>query len=144
MSIKELKRLYKIEKYNIKSDYRSNKKQISESHKERVAEYYKENGKPLPKDPPKRSVLEEVGNSVTHGVGGAFAILSFILMLLASNTAEKIAGAVIYSIGLFTAFAASCLYHAFKHGSAVKRLFRRFDYASIYLCTGINNTLIRI
>ena len=30
----------------------------------------------------------------------------------------------------------SCLYHAFPFGSAVKRLFRRFDYCGIYLLIG--------
>ena len=30
----------------------------------------------------------------------------------------------------------SCLYHSFKYGSTVKRLFRRFDYSSIYLLIG--------
>jgi hemolysin III len=33
-------------------------------------------------------------------------------------------------------FTMSCLYHAFPHGSAVKRLFRRFDYSGIYLLIG--------
>ena len=33
-------------------------------------------------------------------------------------------------------FTMSCLYHSFKYGSAVKRLFRRFDYSSIYLLIG--------
>ncbi len=136
MSIKELKRLYKIEKFNIKSDYRSNKKQISDSHKERLAEYYKINGKPLPKDPPKRCLLEEIGNSVTHGIGGAFAVFALALMLLSASNSLEIAAAVIYSLGLFFAFTVSCLYHAFKHGTAVKRLFRRFDYSSIYLLIG--------
>ena len=27
-------------------------------------------------DPPKRSVLEEIGNSVTHGLGSVFAIIA--------------------------------------------------------------------
>ena len=33
-------------------------------------------------------------------------------------------------------FNVSCLYHAFRHGSAVKRLFRRFDYCCIYVLIG--------
>ncbi len=84
-------------------------------------------------DPPKRSLLEEVGNSVTHGVGALFAIATLTITLIYSDTAEKRAGALIYSLGLFIMFTVSCLYHAFPHGSAVKRLFRRFDYSSIYI-----------
>ena len=30
----------------------------------------------------------------------------------------------------------ACLYHSFKSGSRVKRLWRRFDYSSIYLLIG--------
>ncbi|MBR7143199.1 MAG: hemolysin III family protein [Clostridia bacterium] len=85
---------------------------------------------------PKRSVLEEVGNSVTHGVGALFAVAALVLMLLEARTANQRAGAVVYFTGLFLSMLASCLYHAFPHGSGVKRLFRRFDYISIYLLIG--------
>ena len=30
---------------------------------------------------PKRSILEEIGNSITHGVGSIFSIVALILML---------------------------------------------------------------
>jgi hemolysin III len=33
-------------------------------------------------------------------------------------------------------FLMSCLYHSFKWGTRVKRLWRRFDYISIYLLIG--------
>ena len=49
---------------------------------------------------------------------------------------EELFGAVIYSVGLFVMFCISSLYHAFPYGSFVKRLFRRFDYSSIYLLIG--------
>ena len=41
-----------------------------------------------------------------------------------------------YGISLFFLMLMSCLYHAFKSGSTVKRLWRRFDYSSIYLLIG--------
>ncbi len=84
-------------------------------------------------NPPKRSVLEEIGNSITHGIGSLLAIATLIVTLVYSDTAGKRAGALIYSIGLLIMFTVSCLYHAFAHGSTVKRLFRRFDYSSIYI-----------
>ena len=52
------------------------------------------------------------------------------------NTKEELFGAIIYSVGLFVMFCISSLYHAFPYGSRVKRLFRRFDYSSIYLLIG--------
>ena len=33
------------------------------------------------REPPKRSVLEEVGNAVTHGVGALFAVAALVLMV---------------------------------------------------------------
>ncbi len=90
-------------------------------------------GKP---EPPKRTLAEELMNSISHGIGSVFAIVSFILLLILSDTPNEYAGAVIYSLGLFILFTASTLYHAFKHGGAAKRLFRRFDYSSIYILIG--------
>ena len=98
--------------------------------------YYTERGKRPPVDPPKRALLEEIGNSVTHGAGAIFAIVAFVLMLAHSTRPDQYVGAVMYFFGLFTMCTVSCLYHAFAHGSAVKRLFRRFDYSCIYLLIG--------
>jgi len=81
-------------------------------------------------------VLEEVGNAVTHGVGALFAIVALALMLLQSDNTTKVVAAIVYAFGLFVLFSMSCLYHSFRHGSAVKRVFRRFDYSSIYLLIG--------
>ena len=74
---------------------------------------------------PKRPILEEIGNSVTHGIGTIFAIVSYILMLVASTNAKEYIGATIYFVGLFFMFLMSCLYHAFPYNTIVKRIFRR-------------------
>lgn len=85
---------------------------------------------------PKRTVLEEVGNSVTHGVGALCAIAMFILMLVKSQTSLQIFSSLVYGISMIIMMSASCLYHAFSSKLKVKRLFRRFDYCSIYLLIG--------
>ncbi len=87
-------------------------------------------------EPPKRTVLEEVGNSVTHGVGALLSIAGTILLLLKADTGVKVFSALVYGGCLFLLFLMSCLYHAFRSGSRVKRLWRRFDYISIYLLIG--------
>ena len=87
-------------------------------------------------EPPVRSVLEEIGNAVSHGVGAALSVAALVLMILKSDTPLKMMGSLFYGISLFILFLMSCLYHAFKQGSAVKRLWRRFDYSSIYLLIG--------
>ena len=85
---------------------------------------------------PKRTVLEEIGNSITHGVGALIAIFMFILMLYKSNTTLEYISSFVYGISMIVMMSMSCLYHAFGSGLKVKRIFRRFDYASIYLLIG--------
>ena len=92
-------------------------------------------------EPPKLTVLEEVGNAVTHGIGAGLAIAGFVLLLLKSDTGLKVMASCFYGISLILMFLMSCLYHSYKSGLAVKRIWRRFDYSSIYLlrctlCTG--------
>ena len=91
---------------------------------------------------PRRGILEEIGNAVTHGVGSLFSILALILMLINSETSVEIISSIIYFIGMFMMFTMSCLYHSFKTESKVKRLFRRFDYLSTYLLIGATYTPI--
>ena len=79
------------------------------------------------KEPPKRSVLEEVGNAVTHGVGALGGIAALVLLLLKADTPAKLASALVYGICLVIMFLMSCLYHSFKWGTTVKRVWRRFD-----------------
>lgn len=116
--------------------YRAKKEGLEEEYNQKLSKYYESIGKPMPVNPPKRPILEEVGNSVTHGLGALFAIFAFVLMLLGSSETSEYIAAAIYFGGMFIMFTSSCLYHAFPHGSAVKRLFRRFDYSSIYLLIG--------
>lgn len=91
---------------------------------------------------PHRSVLEEIGNSITHGVGSIFAIVALILMIKNSNNSNETLSAIVYFLGMFILFTMSCLYHAFRYGSTVKKVFRRFDYSSIYLLIGATYTPI--
>lgn len=133
---KELKKEYKIKISEAKKRYLNECDMAENEYHKGLHEFYLKIGKNAPKDPPKRSVLEEVGNAVTHGLGAMFAIVAFVFMLLSSDSAEEYGSAVIYFLGLFLMFLMSCLYHAFSHGSAVKRLFRRFDYSGIYLLIG--------
>ena len=82
-------------------------------------------------EPPKLTVLEEVGNAVTHGIGAGLAIAGLVLLLLKSDTGLKVMASCFYGISLILMFLMSCLYHSYKSGLAVKRLWRRFDYSSI-------------
>ncbi len=90
----------------------------------------------LRNEPPHRSLLEEIGNAVTHGVGALASIACLVLLLLRSDTKLKVFCSCVYGFCLLMMFLMSCLYHAFRWGSRVKRLWRRFDYISIYLLIG--------
>ena len=85
---------------------------------------------------PKRSLLEEIGNSITHGVGALLGVLALILLLVKSNTPLELMASIVYGVSIIIMMLMSCLYHAFKNGSTVKRIFRRFDYIGIYLLIG--------
>lgn len=87
-------------------------------------------------EPPRLTVLEEVGNAVSHGVGAGLAVAGFVLLLLKSDTGLKVMASCFYGIPLILMFLMSCLYHSYKSGLTVKRIWRRFDYSSIYLLIG--------
>ena len=87
-------------------------------------------------DVPCRTTLEEIGNSITHGVGALIAILMFVLMLLNSYSILQYISRFVYGISMIIMMSMSCLYHAFGSKLRVKKLFRRFDYSSIYLLIG--------
>lgn len=117
------KKIIKKEKYIAKAPKR-------EKRQERK-EYYSQKN-----EPPVRPILEEIGNSVTHGLGAIFAIIALVLLILKSDTGYKLAGALVYGISMFIMMLMSCLYHAWRKGSRVKKIWRRFDYSSIYLLIG--------
>lgn len=87
-------------------------------------------------EPPVLTTLEEVGNAITHGVGAGLSIAGFVLLLLKSDTGLKVMASCFYGICLILLFLMSCLYHSWKSGLFVKKLWRRFDYSSIYLLIG--------
>lgn len=147
MTKKEIKLAFKAEKRSAKAEYKEavSKEKAHYNHRVSVAEeayekgvysFYENINKKPPINPPKRPVLEEIGNAITHGLGAVFAIVALIFMLIDADTPIETVSAVIYFFGMFVMFMSSCLYHSFVHGSKVKRLFHRFDYSSIYLLIG--------
>lgn len=147
MNKKEVKQEYATRKKAYREEYRTAKRELRSDYKENLSfaaaqrrEQMEEVYATAPQKPklngPHLTVLEEIGNAVTHGLGSVFSVAALVFMLLhAQTTAERVA-AIIYFCGLFILFLVSCLYHSFRYGTAVKRVFRRFDYSSIYLLIG--------
>lgn len=136
MTKKEIRKQYRMNKKTLKRSYKRHKTLIQNQYVQNLDNYYEQKGGRPSINPPYRSVLEEIGNAVTHGLGSLFSIVAFILMLAQSHTTQEYIGASVYFIGLFLMFTMSTLYHCFPYGSKVKRIFRRFDYSSIYLLIG--------
>ena len=128
---KELKELKRHENELDNSIKKNVKETLKDEHEEMMRPIKEERRKK--NEAPHLSVLEEVGNSISHGIGALLTILALILMLYNSSSALMVMAAVVYSFAMFFMFLNSTLYHAYGWGHGVKRLWRRFDYSSIYL-----------
>lgn len=80
-----------------------------------------------------KSILEEVINSVTHGIGAILGVIGLVLGILAYSTplAFKVSF-IVYATCLITLMAVSSLYHALSFTKA-KSVFRILDHSGIFL-----------
>jgi hemolysin III len=82
-----------------------------------------------------RTVIEEIINSITHGVGLVLSVIGFgVLLALAivKGTAWQIAGSTVFGVTLIFLYTASTLYHALRSPRA-KGIFKIVDHSAIYL-----------
>ncbi|MDF2866101.1 MAG: channel protein hemolysin family [Clostridia bacterium] len=83
----------------------------------------------------KYSIGEEIANAVTHGIGALFSIVALTIMVVFAalfGNVWQIVSVAIYGGTLVLLYTMSTLYHAFTN-TRVKKLFKIFDHASIYL-----------
>ncbi len=81
------------------------------------------------------SVLEEVFNASTHGVGvvlGAIGLVLLIVKTLQTESGVILASMIVYGVSIILLFTASTFYHAIPHDGA-KRVLRIVDHCAIYL-----------
>lgn len=86
--------------------------------------------------PQKRNlrIQQELVNSIIHGFGIIFGIVSIPLLIalaLKSNNTAGVIGAAIYGFCFLQLFTFSTLYHGFQHPQA-KRVLEILDHISIY------------
>jgi hemolysin III len=79
---------------------------------------------------------EEIANSVSHIVAGAFGIVGTILLLVKARGFGEVLGSLLFGLGMILLYTMSSLYHAFREGSTVKKVFKRLDHIGIYLLIG--------
>ncbi|WP_446897522.1 PAQR family membrane homeostasis protein TrhA [Clostridium sp. LBM24168] len=78
---------------------------------------------------------EEIANAITHGIGTGLSVAALVLLIVfAENKGDKwyVLSYTIYGISLLILYLESTLYHSITN-MKVKKLFRIFDHASIYL-----------
>jgi hemolysin III len=82
---------------------------------------------------PAVKIVEEIFNSITHGLGAVAAVVGLILgvIFMTSTTAFRV-GFIIYSCSLIILMLSSTLYHALKFTKANK-VFRAIDHSSIFI-----------
>ncbi len=126
----------KLEKINQELDESLLEREYIQQNEQKIIEYKEYRAKVHKKNsPPKRSVIEEVGNAVTHGVGALLAIAGFVLMLVKASNFREYFCAYVYGFSMIFMMSMSCLYHALPNNLA-KHILRRFDYSSIYILIG--------
>jgi len=79
--------------------------------------------------------LEELANSITHGLGTALSIAGLVVMVVFAakrGTARDVVGASIFGSTLILLYLMSTLYHAFR-GPKVKLVFKVFDHSAIFM-----------
>lgn len=82
-----------------------------------------------------RHSVEEVANTITHGIGLLLSIVGLVVLLVLAalrGTAWHIVACSIYGATLICLYTASTLYHAVI-SPRVKRALRIFDHSAIYL-----------
>jgi hemolysin III len=82
-----------------------------------------------------RGSIDELANSVTHGIGLALSIAGFVVLLALSVTRGsvwQIVSCAVYGSTLVALYAASTLYHGIPVPS-LKRILKILDHSAIYL-----------
>jgi hemolysin III len=82
-----------------------------------------------------RISVEELANSITHGIGLALSIAGFaVLLVLAAlrGSAWHIVGCAIYGTTLICVYTASTLYHSISRPK-FRRILKILDHSAIYL-----------
>lgn len=81
------------------------------------------------------SIGEEIANSITHGLGVLFSLVTLTILLVYAiwkGNHLAIVGFSVYGLCSLAMYTFSTLYHSFQN-EKIKRIFRVFDHSSIFL-----------
>ena len=77
-----LRREYKKDKKARRSEYKSGSSELYSEYLSDLSDYRAKRGRRPAVDPPKRALLEEIGNAVSHGIGSLFAIVALVAYIV--------------------------------------------------------------
>lgn len=83
----------------------------------------------------RHSLIEELANSITHGIGLALSLAGFAALLIHAFTRGSrwhIVGCSVYGMTLVAVYATSTLYHGLQN-PRLKQIFHAADQVAIYL-----------
>ncbi|RDB44358.1 hemolysin III family protein [Halomonas sp. DQ26W] len=85
----------------------------------------------------RHSAIEELINSISHGIGAVLSLAGAVLLIVLASVAAhvdpwKIVGVSLYGITLVLLYTASTLYHGVRH-PRLKQMFQQLDHCAIYL-----------
>jgi hemolysin III len=82
-----------------------------------------------------QSLIEELANGITHGIGLALSVVGLAILVVLSilkGSAWHIAGCTTFGVTLVMLYTASTLYHSLRTPH-LKRVLKILDHAAIYL-----------
>ena len=82
----------------------------------------------------KQKYIEEILNSISHGIAALASIIGFIALIIFSSSNHKwvLFSTIVYGIGLIILFTSSALYHGIIN-KKIKHIFRIIDHCSIFI-----------
>ena len=84
-------------------------------------------------DCPSRKIIEEIFNSIIHGLGAIAGIIGLVIGLLTINSSASFRlSFIVYGVSLVALMLFSTLYHALIFTRA-KKVFRILDYSGIFI-----------
>lgn len=89
-----------------------------------------------------QTLLEEILNASTHGIGALLSLMGLWMLTAASDSTgnfETIISSVLLGISLICMYLASTLYHSFQNAK-LKYIFKIADHISIYLLIAASYT----
>lgn len=90
--------------------------------------------------------LDEIVNTVTHGIGIGLSVAALVLMLVKSayyGTAVSVVGAAIFGAGLIILYTASTVYHSARK-IRLKYYLNKVDHSAIYVLIAATYTPITL